>query len=366
PSNWPSYFRRVLTAIAPSNEDIVYFLADISDVSNITWLLGTVNTDQILWKYKYLQGDGSGSRGVWYDRSDNIPDNFRSGYSYTMALGVSPENEDLVLLGGTYYYRSFLGYANKFATLEIGGNMGSHPYAHCDVHQFVFSYQNPNTMYAAQDGGISKTIDITSDNIQWERLDKGIVTTQFYSVAIAPEISDDLRIIAGAHDHGVFYTDNDHSLWRLASGDGGYAAIIDNGTKIISGTYAADTYITDNPATYDLYDVFYYGLDFDEFRATLVNPAIDLPLLFNPFVTDPYDDKIIYMAGENNLWRCEDVTEIPLDNSSNPKTEYWEVISTASSYITAIGVSKQPEHILYYGTRNGQIFRLDNSLANNP
>ncbi|MCP4728267.1 MAG: exo-alpha-sialidase, partial [bacterium] len=47
PSNWPSYFRRVLTAIAPSNEDIVYFLADISDVSNITWLLGTVNTDQI-------------------------------------------------------------------------------------------------------------------------------------------------------------------------------------------------------------------------------------------------------------------------------------------------------------------------------
>ncbi|MCP4728195.1 MAG: hypothetical protein GY863_24360, partial [bacterium] len=197
---------------------------------------------------------------------------------------------------------------------------------------------------------------IISDNPQWERLDKGFITTQFYSIAIAPDIANDLRILAGAHDHGVFFADSENSFRYLASGDGGYAAIIDNGNRYISGTYAANTYITDNLASHDLYDAIESGNDLDEFNATIMNPEIDLPLLFNPFVADPFDDKIIYMAGENNLWRCEDVTEIPLDNSSNPKTEYWEVISTASSYITAIGVSKQPEHILYYGTRNGQIF----------
>ncbi|MFC1492428.1 FlgD immunoglobulin-like domain containing protein [candidate division KSB1 bacterium] len=366
PSNFPSNYNRVILAVAPSNENIVYFFADISDLSNVTWQLGTIDTDQILWKYTYIRGDGSGSRGIWDDRSNNLPNDFQTGYSYTLGIGVSPENENLVLLGGNFYYRSINGFTNTLETVQIGGNLDLHPYAHCDVHQFVFSYQDPKILYAAQDGGICKTADITADDLNWERLDKGIVTTQFYSVAISPDIEDDKRIIAGAHDHGVFYTDNENSLWKVASGDGGYAAIIDNGTKYISGTYAAETYMSDNPAAKDLYDAVHDGDDLSEFSATRINPDIELPLLFNPFVPDPFDDRIIYMAGEENLWRCDDITEIPMDLSDNSKTEYWNVISTAASYVTAIGVSKDPAHILFYGTREGQIFRLDNSMENNP
>jgi len=98
-----------------------------------------------------------------------------------------------------------------------------------------------------------------------------------------------------------------------------------------------------------------------KYTHTKVNPDIESPLLFTPFMADPNDDKIIYMAGAKDLLRCDNITAIPLDRSQHPKPQYWSVISSAPSYVTAIGISTEPANMLYYGTRNGQIYRLDNA-----
>ncbi|MCP4726440.1 MAG: hypothetical protein GY863_15450, partial [bacterium] len=367
--NWPDYFRRVCIAIAPSDEKDVYFLSDISDPNNISWYLGEIVTEQILWKYTYRSGDGSDSGGTWSNRSANLPHAFKSGYSYVLTVSVYPEDENIVFLGARRYYRSLNGFADPYQTVQIGGDYGLHPNSHADIHQYIYSINNPKIVYVANDGGISKTNDILEKNPVWERLDKGLSTVQFYSVAIAPDIPNDPRILAGAHDHGTFYLgdpDNEGKGYLIGLGDGGYNAIIDGGTKYLYSPFDENMFLTDKIPG-DLYEgVIYYGSwPLDHFT-TRVNPAVSQPLLFNPFIVDPNDDRIVYMAGEEDLLRCNNITSIPLDRSQNPKSQYWSVISSANSYVTAIGISKEPSNVLFYGTRTGEIYKLNNALGSNP
>ncbi|MFC1724248.1 FlgD immunoglobulin-like domain containing protein [candidate division KSB1 bacterium] len=369
PSGWPSYFRRVNMAVAPSNENVVYFLSDISDPDNISWEVEFISTEQILWKYTYRDGDGSGSGGIWDNRSKNIPGNFRSGFSYVLTASVFPEDENIVFLGAHLYFRSFNGFADTYQSARIGGDFSMQPNSHIDIHQYVYSYRDPRVAYVANDGGISKTQDILSKNPVWERLDKGLATTQFYSVAIAPDIANDKRILAGAQDHGAFFVGNDSpdGKWNwIGAGDGGFNAIIQNGTRYLFGTYVEDIWMTDHIPG-DLYEnIILYGSWPLDFIFTKVNPEVPNPLLFTPFFPDPNDDKIIYIAAANKILVTKNITAIPLNRSQNTKDQYWSTLSQSYEYVTAIGVSKEPANVVYFGGRHGEIYRIDNSFSENP
>jgi hypothetical protein len=69
PSGFPSVYGRIVIGIAPSNENVAYFLVQGTN--------GTNGSDQInahqFWKYSYLTGDGSGSNGTWVNRGVNLP-----------------------------------------------------------------------------------------------------------------------------------------------------------------------------------------------------------------------------------------------------------------------------------------------------
>ncbi|MFC1493190.1 WD40/YVTN/BNR-like repeat-containing protein, partial [candidate division KSB1 bacterium] len=129
PPNWPEYTRRTVIGIAPSNEDVVYFLSDLST----TW----TEQEHKFWKYTYLSGDGSDAGGIWEDRSDNIPDNFNSQLSFCLVNKVYPDNEDIVFIGGVRLYRSTNGLSTKSYSTITGSQM--EPYNHCDQHSVIFS-----------------------------------------------------------------------------------------------------------------------------------------------------------------------------------------------------------------------------------
>ncbi|MFC2135947.1 WD40/YVTN/BNR-like repeat-containing protein, partial [Bacteroidota bacterium] len=357
PVGWPSFFNRVLIAIVPSNENNVYFFTE----TTATWAQSVNNGTYAFWKYKYISGNGTGAGSEWDNRSSNMFHNY-AGVGFCMSLNVYPENEDIIILGRQSMHRSRDGFRTLSAIDLIGDAGGTffEDYGlHCDHHAMVFSQTNPKVAYVANDGGIAKTYDITAPVVEWTSLEYGYITSQYYTVAI-PNIEGDPRIMGGMHDNGSYITDSYNPMehWKfLLSGDGSFAAFVDNGTKMIVSWQEGNTYlynrVPQSPS--------------EEYIATRINPDIDRPLFINPIAVDPNNDRVVYMAGGYQLLRCSDITNIPLDGSNSNKPDYWQAISGGGwSPVTAIGISKQPENIVYYGTQYGGLYKLENSLSDSP
>ena len=357
PPNWPSYFHRVVIAIAPSNENIVYFFTETTR----TWLESTYNGTYCLMKYTYLSGNGSGNGGTWENRSQQIFHNY-CGLGWCMDLNVLPTNENRVFLGRQSLHRSRDGFATLSGINLIGdADLTFLPdYGfHCDLHKMIFSRQDPRIAYVSHDGGISKTTNITANTVNWTSLEYGYKTSQYYTVAIVPDIAHDPRIMGGMHDNGSYLTTsaNPNSDWKfLYFGDGAHAAFLDGGSKMIvswqEGNIFMGTIIPDDM--------------FDPGDWTRINPYIENPLFIHPFAVDPNNDKCIYMPVGNLLKKCPDITVIPLNGSQSHKSNAWQTITTVPTIITALSISKEPAHVLYFGTVDGRIYRIDDATSGHP
>ena len=362
PSGWQSSYRRIVIGIAPSNEDIVYFLAETP---------GGGQNDHSLWKYTYLSGDGSGSGGNWDDRSANLPaegsltGDFNSQASYDLVVSVKPDDENTVFIGGISLYRSTDGFSTMGNTTHIGGYAAFNSYSmyqnhHCDLHVNVFSPSNPQIMYSGHDGGVSKTTNNLAETVIWTSLNRGYFTTQFYTVAIEHTTPNDNVIVGGMQDNGTYFINNTSGAvpWvGVFSGDGAYCAIADNKSSYYLSSQNGNTYrfLLDSNGSYSSF--------------TKVTPTGALGFLFiNPFVLDPKDTKMMYMAAGDRIWRNSDLTGIPL-GSNNTTSENWTELTNSAvtgAIVSALGISTTPANRLYYGTSNGKVCRLDSADSGDP
>lgn len=363
PSNFPINTGQTSIAIAPSDENVVYFLSDTSS---------GISDGHTLWKYTYLSGDGSGSGGVWENRSANLPSqgveglDFDSQWGNCLCMRVKPDGENTVFLGEIYLYRSTDGFATSTNTTILDDTSNSHlAYGynyntdHVDHHAIVFSKVNPEEMYVADDGGVFKTDNDMASPVVWTSLNNGYYTTQFYSVAINHTTTDN-KIIAGAQDNGTIYTDSSSptSPWEMIYvGDGAFCYMADSG----SSCYVSSTFGNIGRAI------------LDNNSNILSSGSIYPPLgssgqvtLLEPFVPDPNDNNVIYYAQGDVIWRNSDVTAIPLNGQHTPTEINWTELHntlTSGGFITAMGVSKTPADRIYYGTSDGKLFRLDKASS---
>jgi len=144
PATFPSSLKRIVLDIAPSNENVLYFLANTP---------GEGLNDHSLWKYEYLTGDGAGANGTWTNRSDNLPadggntGDFDSQGSYDLVIKVKPDDENFVIIGGVNLNRSTDGFATTGNTAWIGGyttsnnSYATYPNHHPDQHSLIFMAQ---------------------------------------------------------------------------------------------------------------------------------------------------------------------------------------------------------------------------------
>ncbi len=365
PDTWPSSFYRIKVAVAPSNENVVYFFAETTEDPN-DWQFDSTH---ILLKYTYKSGNGAGSGGTWENFSENIPEEIYTIHGYCQLLEVYPEDENILFLGGQNLYRSTDAFETNNDIAKLGDVYWTfdRPYGiHCDHHRIIFLKNDPKVAYAVNDGGISKTEDILAEyipwstSVDWEYLNNGYLTTQVVTSSIPPGAGDP-RIMACMWDNGVYITQNGNqeNMWNfMMGGDGAYSAFADKGSKYIISWQEGNTYISDRiPA----------GATTGGFW-TRINPRFSSETIFiNPFTVDPNNDKVVYMGGGRNLLRCDDVTWIPADYSDALKSGYWtEVASVAPGKVSAIGVSKEPGNVLYVGTYYGQVYRIDNALGSTP
>jgi photosystem II stability/assembly factor-like uncharacterized protein len=344
PVDWPASTDRTVIAIAPSNEDVIYFFTEVEHLK------------QELRKYEAGVG--------WEDLSVNLPD---SGQLITyggkmLILYVKPDHENTLFLGTVGLYRSTDG----GQSWEV---IGAYDDFHVDQHSITFYPSDPSVMIVGNDGGLFRTNDNVADvdttpngtQIDWESLNDGYVTTQFYAIALDHGTPGSETILGGTQDNSWLFTTSSDPLtpWTSifkGSTDGGFSAISDGG----------DYYYTSQAATFKLWRHEFPG---GEHQWTEVTPSdtVGGSLWLPPFILDPHDTKIMYLPWRSLMWRNDDLTEIPWVFPPVPTDVNWtQLDSVKDYYISALGMSEAEPRRLYYGSIYGDLFKLDNPHEGQP
>jgi len=376
PATFPTAYNRIVSAINPSNENEVYFLANTPGFGKVTYnYLGDPEWNS-LWKYTYITGDGAGANGTWQDLSMNLPntggqfDRWQVQGSYDMVIKVKPNDPNTVFIGGTNLYRSTSAFQDSTSTSFIGGYqqfsalpvINSYANHHPDQHCLEFFNSNPDMMLSANDGGVFKTMNNTDSAVAWQPLNNGYLTSMFYTVAIDHATPGNNIIIGGAQDNGSWYTNsaNPTDPWvQPRGGDGSYCAIADNqsayyfsiqNAKMMRATLDANGGIT---------------------SFARIDPiGLKDPQFINPYVLDPNNNNIMYLAGGKYLWRNNDLSGIPMvgnwDSISTNWTQFADSVPLANSKITAVHACRATANRVYYGTDKKKIYRIDNANVGTP
>ena len=366
PSSFPNIHDRSIIAFAPSNPDIAYIYT-------------TTNRD-INGREDIRMHQINVSSRTSTDLSNNLPrfseaGNINTQSGYNMAMAVKPDDENFVIFGGTNAYRSRDGFStNVVERLDywIGGydavsdrfvNYDEH---HPDQHLFIFDPRDPDVLWNANDGGIYSTDDITVENeVFWRDRNQGYNVTQFYTVALA-SAGQDPRIAGGSQDNGTPFLRLDDLVAgsrNISVGDGTHLYFADAAAYVgfQNGSILKLPYNSEDTPTLG-------GFSF-------VQPASATNQLFvTPFTVDPNDEDIMYYPAGNVLWRNNQLSALRGGQTdSEGSDEGWSRVSDLPFLglrtITAVSVSRQPSHVLYFGASDTrfdnastpQIYRLENA-----
>ncbi|MBI4931347.1 MAG: T9SS type A sorting domain-containing protein [Bacteroidetes bacterium] len=372
PVGFPTTYGRIKIGISPSDGNQVYFWAGTTTGFGTadTNFLGQVEWNS-LWKYHY-----NSTSPKWYDLSANLPttggphDKQHVQGGYDMLVKFHPTDTAVVFLGGTNLYRSDDGFFSPDSTHFIGGykkgssiplTIDTYLNHHPDQHEVVFDNTN-NSMYSSNDGGIYKTTNFMADTVAWTKLNNGYLTSMFYTVALDHATPNDSTIIGGLQDNNSWFVNsqNPQSPWVSEFfGDGSYCAI-DNGK---------------NNYYFSIQNGKMQKMQLDAAGNVLARRRID-PIggkgyqFINPYTLDPNNNNRMYLAGGKNLWRNDSLNFIPLNGNWDSISQGWlmfpDTVPTANAKITALAVSKNPANILYYGTSNKRVYRIDNANVGTP
>lgn len=344
PMDWPDSTDRIVIAIAPSNENVIYFLTEVAYLK------------QELRKYEVGVG--------WTDLSTNLP---FGGEMITyggkmLILSVKPDDDSTLFVGTVGLYRSTDG-GQSFEQI------GAYNDFHVDQHSITFYPSDPSVMIVGNDGGLFRTYDNVAevqhtpygDQIDWESLNNGYVTTQFYAIALDHGTPGSETILGGTQDNSwMFTTSSDPlvpwtSIWKGAT-DGGFSSISDGGNY----------YYTSQAATFHIWRHWYVG-ETHHFTEVTMSDTAGGSLWLPPFILDPHDTKMMYLPWRTLMWRNSDLTEIPEIVPGVPTDVNWTRLdSVRDYYISALGMSPAEPRRLYYASIHGDVFKMDNPHQGQP
>ncbi len=358
PGGWPSTFSRIVIATSSSSPKTLYFLGDRG-------------ADDFLWRFT----NTTGNNGNWVNLSTNIPmlggdtGDYDDQDSYNMVLKVHPNNDEIVYLGGTNLYRSDDGFASSQNISWVGGydtanNLLVYPNHYVDQHDLAFFRSNPDRMLSTNDGGIFVTESNRAEYINWWPLNNGFVTGQSYVLGFDPSTSFG-KVIIGFQDNGTYIANNPdyNTQWyRFLGGDGGYCAISKNEKYYYASFQDGETYR------------FTTDKNFQRTSFARVDPLGGGEkdgqeyLFINPFVLDPNNNNIMYLAAGDAVWKNINLTQIPSGSQEKTSVNWEKLADTQISVgqISAISASNKPENIVFYGTSQGDLYKISDALAISP
>jgi photosystem II stability/assembly factor-like uncharacterized protein len=382
PEDLPDVTRRIRLAIAPSNENIMYMMTEKPSDVHVPYS-GIFNSDLTFWKYTYDEGKGS---GTWEDRTETMYGHGKGDFlsypnavitygGYTFVLDVKPDDENVVLLGGMSLFRSTTGFADSLHTSWMGGDpfdMDSIHMLHPDQHDIAFLPSNPDVLFMACDGGVIYTEDCMSDVIYWNRKNTNLVTSQFYSVTIDRAGSGDDWVLGGLQDNNWYYSvSDDPGEWWFSVDlyyDGFSCKLADYHDYAIVAAYSGNIWTTLFDEGMHTKDIYYQTPDtlLSYYDPTIGSNPI-FPFYCN-FALDPNDNKTFYLPTINSIWRKADLMAAASD--TNLRNVGWSRLNnldlSESVEISALTLSTNPANILFVGTNNGHVYKLENANVGEP
>ncbi|MCX6250854.1 MAG: hypothetical protein NTX61_08885 [Bacteroidetes bacterium] len=384
PAGFPQDNRVTRLALAPSNEQIMYVFTE-SQSPDLNPFDGYPNSVNTFWKMTYNTVADS---AVWENRTHGIPGAgvgsvnslpysfvVYGGYCFTM--GVKPDNENVVFIGGMNLYRSVNGFADSLMTTFIGGypyDMDSLHALHPDQHGITFLPANPATMFMANDGGMYITTDCMNDSshMSWDRLNNKLTTTQFYSIAIDHGSSGDDWVLGGLQDNNWYYTvTNDPTEFWFSVDicyDGFATCVAPNWEYCVISAYSGNIWTSQFDTGMHTKNIY------PQLPDTLLkyyDPVMGSNTLFpfyQNFGLDPNNYQTFYLPTITSIWRKDNLRAAAFD--TNLRNSGWSHLSNVNvgtaAEISYLAVSTVPANRVYYGTNLGKVFRLDNANTGDP
>lgn len=354
-------YRRVVLAVAPSSENILYVLYAKTGSSSCA---GTPAPEAKLFKWDQ-------TLTTWTNLSAFLPDEagcldgndpFAVQGGYDIVIAVKPDDASAVFIGGTNAYRSTDGFTSSGAVKRIGGYATSSSYSlysssHPDIHSFAFQPGSPGVMICGNDGGIQRTSDVMASSVSWTNISTGFRTYQYYYVAIDPRIGNS-KVLGGAQDNGSTRNvgGTGTTFESVFGGDGVSVGLTDD----ISGT----TYEYVGFQEGEIYrrastSGSGFGTSIRPTSATSTSPFITV------FHVDQDNSQNIYYANNNKLFKTSSGSTV----TSGTWTEFTGVATAVGSGVdisaiaTSRGTYAGSTSSLFIGTEATKVFRIDDPVA---
>lgn len=272
-------------------------------------------------------------------------------FGYNAYLHVDPLDANVIYAGTRDIYKSTNG-GNTWDSLTknfSGSNFSYSPFnsnTHPDQHAFAFAPNDSNTIYAGNDGGISKSTD---GGATFASLNASLTLTQFVGISMHP--TDPNISYGGTQDNGTQRRIVGTNTWReFSSGDGGRSIVNAANPSMVFTTYIygrVNRFINNG----------------QNFNATIANnstfgePTTGQRIAFYPPMVGNGVDGTIYF-GTYRLFTCA-----TCDTATNDSPTNWtapagalDLTEGAPDVLSAIGVERRAAaQVIYTGSARGRL-----------
>lgn len=275
---------------------------------------------------------------------------------YSHEIAVHPTNPDVVLLGGQAVYvdggdvldkvhRIIVSVSGNGQSLtDLTPNTSPNTTLHPDMHVITFDPNNPQVIWAGNDGGVFKSTD---GGATWQTRNEGLATLQFTGFAVHPQ--NDSIIQGGMQDNNKAFTINGGASggWTATDvGDGGFALIDPFDPAIWYGTRFGISFQRNaqGPNYLGYWDYFTEGIN-----------SRDNALFYIPIAADTNTAGVFYL-GTNRVYRTT--------NRGNSWSAISPDLSAGQGSVSTIAVAPGDAQTVWAGTSDGNIAVTRNGGSN--
>jgi photosystem II stability/assembly factor-like uncharacterized protein len=135
--------------------------------------------------------------------------------SYDWHLSVPLAGEDTIYLGAIELVKGML-ISGEWEWSDISSRIEEGDSIHPDQHTMAFDAQDPNVIYAGNDGGIFRSPDAGQS---WESLNAGLAISEVEYLTQRPD--EPQWVLAGLQDNGTIRREGANAWTQVGLGDGG-------------------------------------------------------------------------------------------------------------------------------------------------